>query len=124
MNELNSIISASSGQIDNIFIVKKNNNISIEVFYKNDTSSNGVSIVKIKNEQYIEYSKTLKLVKKTKISNVWAGNRNIEYMYSAPFPLRRGLSIVYLTDKEKISTEHTILKNKKLEENWYYMEID
>lgn len=103
---------------EDIYFEKKGNVILISI---HEHVGDEVNIIRIKQEEFYKYNKTIELIRLLDIKQINKINDNIEFLFTDTF-LNGGKYITYIKDMEDyINNGHKIIEKKSILENWYYI---
>lgn len=94
--------------------------ILIEKYIEDSSSTNGVTIKKVKNNK--RYKNTINLIKKLNLKRVAKEHGNVLFLYETPYG--KGQYIIYLIDEKKLRWGYDILEFENIKDNWYYVVVD
>lgn len=102
---------------NDIYFKRIGNAILIHIHEYNE---DGVNVIKVKENEYEKYSKTIELMEKLNIEEISKSYENIDFLFQSSFAY--GKYIVYLNNLEKYTFEHTISEKAQIIDEWYYVE--
>lgn len=97
--------------IDEIYIDKSDGDFTITIFYETEDS---IIKEKVPEEDYVNYKKTMLLINKVKVTDVYKYSNNII------FNMTNHQDIIMTKDKNSLSDYGSSDELYKIKNNWYY----
>lgn len=107
---------------EDVLISNEYLNISIEIFKKDISSPNGVTIIDVKEKEFIKYKNSINLLNKVNLQRIYKNGDSVQFLYKTSHG--QGLCIIYTKDKEEYALNNYIIESKNIRDDWYYMELE